>query len=120
MLQHRGVRPPRRARDRRAARQAAEAAGGAPEPPPARAADWAEGAEGAAAARAAGELGLLTATEPLARAFLGWRPPSRQQARTLPHSTRACAAGAGGALGGVARGGRPMRVCAGWHIPLVP
>ena len=52
------------------------------EPAPAREADWAEGEEGAAAAREAGELGLLTATEPLARAFLGWRPPSLQQVRS--------------------------------------
>lgn len=66
--------------------QAVEAAGGAAPPAPAREADWAEGEEGAAAARAAGELGLLTATEPLARLFLGWRSPSLQQARALAGS----------------------------------
>jgi len=108
---------PKRARDCRAARQAVEAAGGAPEPPPARGADWAEGVEGAAAARGAGELGLLTATEPLARAFLGWRPPSVQQACTLLHPIRACAAGAGGATGGGARGGRGRRAA---RPPLPP
>ncbi|KAK9831894.1 hypothetical protein WJX81_006720 [Elliptochloris bilobata] len=58
---------------------AVEAASGAEEPLPAREADWAEGEDGAAAARELDELGLLTATEPLARAFLGWRPPSLQQ-----------------------------------------
>lgn len=58
-----------------------DAGGGGAEQAPAREADWAEGEKGAAAAREAGELGLLTATEPLARAFLGWRPPSLQQAR---------------------------------------
>ena len=48
-------------------------------PPLPRPADWAESADTAAALKQAGQYALLLATETMAEASGGWRPPTQRQ-----------------------------------------